>query len=151
MAEMEFQTAVRTVFAKYAVFEGRARRAEYWWWVLFTVVARAVLRIVDRLAFRMWEWPLDGMPPHMGTWMPMGNWTVMGTWMYGPGPLSGLFTLIVLLPSLAVAVRRLHDTGRSGWWLLLALIPVLGWVVLLVFMVEKGERGANAYGPEPDA
>jgi uncharacterized membrane protein YhaH (DUF805 family) len=132
MADMGFQTAVRTVFANYATFEGRARRAEYWWWVLFTAIARAVLRI------------LDGSALHMG-----GGEMGMGRWMQTPGPLAGLFTLAVLVPSLAVAVRRLHDTGRSGWWLLLVLIPVVGWIVLLVFMVEAGEKTANAYGPDP--
>ena len=67
----------------------------------------------------------------------------------GPGVLSGLYGLAVLLPGLAVGARRLHDTGRSGWWLLLLLVPVLGWIVLFVFAVLEGERKANAYGPDP--
>ena len=64
--------------------------------------------------------------------------------------LGGLVSLALLLPSLAVAVRRLHDTGRSGWWLLLGLIPIIGWIVLLVFYVQDSQ-GPNAYGPSPKA
>lgn len=63
--------------------------------------------------------------------------------------LSPLYALAVLLPSLAVAMRRLHDTGRSGWWLLLLLIPVLGWAVLLIFYCIDSEPGENAFGPNP--
>jgi len=69
----------------------------------------------------------------------------------GPGILGGLYGLVVLLPSLAVSVRRLHDTGRSGWWLLIFLIPLIGVIVLLVFAVQEGQRGDNAYGHDPKA
>lgn len=64
--------------------------------------------------------------------------------------LGGLVSLALLAPSLAVAVRRLHDTGRSGWWLLLVLLPIIGWIVLLVFYVQDSQ-GPNAYGPSPKA
>ncbi len=67
------------------------------------------------------------------------------------GLLFWLYYLAVLLPSLAVGVRRLHDTGRSGWWLLISLIPLVGVIVLIVFMVTEGERQPNAYGPDPKA
>jgi uncharacterized membrane protein YhaH (DUF805 family) len=63
--------------------------------------------------------------------------------------LSGIYSLAVLIPSLAVGVRRLHDTGKSGWWLLLALIPVVGVIVLLVFMCQDSNPGQNQYGPNP--
>lgn len=63
--------------------------------------------------------------------------------------LGGLYSLAVLIPSLAVAVRRLHDTGKSGWWVLIAIVPLIGWIVLLVFMVLPGDRGDNAHGPDP--
>lgn len=68
-----------------------------------------------------------------------------------PGTLSSLYNLAVLLPSLAVAMRRLHDTGRSGFWLLLIFIPVLGWLVLLIFYILEGTSGDNEYGPDPKA
>ena len=67
----------------------------------------------------------------------------------GMGLLGGLLTLALLIPSIAVGVRRLHDTGRSGWWLLIALIPLVGAIVLLVFTVQDSEAGANSYGPNP--
>ncbi|CAN5768070.1 hypothetical protein BH23ACT10_BH23ACT10_15590 [soil metagenome] len=65
------------------------------------------------------------------------------------GLLGSLYSLAVLIPSLAVGVRRLHDTGRSGWWLLIGLLPVIGWIVLLLFMVQDSETGTNQYGPSP--
>lgn len=67
------------------------------------------------------------------------------------GLLAGLYALAVLLPSLGVAVRRLHDTGRSGWWLLIGIVPLVGGIVLLVFFVLEGNRGMNAYGADPKA
>lgn len=63
--------------------------------------------------------------------------------------LSPLYTLAVFIPGLAVSVRRLHDTGRSGWWLLLSLVPLVGAIVVLVFMCLDSEPGANQYGPPP--
>lgn len=68
----------------------------------------------------------------------------------GLGSLAGLYTLAILIPSLAVGVRRLHDTGRSGWWLLISLIP-FGVFVLLYFLASEGEAGPNQYGPNPKA
>ncbi|WP_371537035.1 DUF805 domain-containing protein [Streptomyces sp. NBC_01023] len=65
--------------------------------------------------------------------------------------LSGLYTLAVLLPTLAVTVRRLHDTGRSGGWIFIALVPLVGWIILLVFLVLEGERQSNSHGPDPKA
>jgi len=69
----------------------------------------------------------------------------------GPGVLGGLYSLAVLIPSFAVAARRLHDTNRSGWWLLIGLIPVIGAIVLLVFMVQDSQPEDNQYGPNPKA
>jgi uncharacterized membrane protein YhaH (DUF805 family) len=63
--------------------------------------------------------------------------------------IGGVYGLLVLIPSLAVGVRRLHDIGRSGWWLLIGLIPVIGWIILIVFAVKEGDPGDNAYGPNP--
>jgi uncharacterized membrane protein YhaH (DUF805 family) len=67
----------------------------------------------------------------------------------GPGILGGIYSLAMLIPGIAVTVRRLHDTGRSGWWVLVALIPVLGFIALLVFMVLDSQPGSNEYGPNP--
>lgn len=67
----------------------------------------------------------------------------------GPGVLGSLYSLAVLIPGIAVSVRRLHDTNRSGWWLLIGLVPLIGTIVLLVFMVQDGQPGENQYGPNP--
>lgn len=108
----------------YAVFGGRARRKEYWFFVLFTGVFSFVMTLID---------------------------AVLGT--YGEGSGIGLVTAIyelaMFVPGLAVTVRRLHDTSRRGWWLLLVLIPVVGWIILFVFMVLPGRRSANRYGLDP--
>lgn len=112
------------VLKQYAVFSGRARRKEYWFFVLFNIIASAVLTIVDRIT---------------GTYSADAS----------VGLLSGIYALAVLIPSIAVSVRRLHDTGRTGWWLLIALVPVIGAIVLLIFMVLDSQPGTNEYGPSP--
>lgn len=71
------------------------------------------------------------------------------TTQFGSGILSGLYSLAVLIPGLAVAIRRLHDTGKSGWWLLLSFIPLVGAIVLIVFLVQDSQHGTNQYGPNP--
>lgn len=124
---------------RYAQFSGRARPKEYWMYVLFLILCAIVISIVETVL-------------GLGT----GNqWAYREGWMMGAGayhsggPLLGLFWLVTLIPSLAVAVRRLHDTDRSGWWLLIGLIPLIGAIVLLVFMIQSGTRGSNSYGPDP--
>jgi uncharacterized membrane protein YhaH (DUF805 family) len=109
---------------KYATFSGRAQRSEYWFFFLFYLLIVFGLALVDAM---------------LGT-------TGDGE---GLGLLSGLFVLAMLLPSLAVGVRRLHDIGRSGWWLLVSFIPLIGAIVLLVFALRDGDAGDNAYGPNP--
>ena len=107
----------------YINFQGRARRKAYWMFVLFNIIA-AVL-----------AGALDGV-------LGLGGES-------GYGPISGLYSLAVFLPGLALAVRRLHDTDRTGWWMLIGLIPVIGWIVLLVFFVTDSQPGSNQYGPNP--
>jgi uncharacterized membrane protein YhaH (DUF805 family) len=122
---MSFQDAVRICLAqKYADFSGRARRSEYWWFFLFTALIAAVASVIDSI---------------------LGTRNSTGT-----GLVQAIVQLAVLIPSLAVGVRRLHDTGRSGWWLLIGLVPVAGWVVLLIFFVQAS-HGENQYGPSPKA
>jgi uncharacterized membrane protein YhaH (DUF805 family) len=115
-----------TPLRKFADLNGRARRAEYWWFYLMVIVGYLVASIIDSLL------GLDG--------------TV------GPyGIVTMLFGLAMLLPSIAVGVRRLHDTDRSGWWMLIAFVPLVGAIVLLVFFVLEGTNGDNSYGPDPKA
>lgn len=112
------------VLKKYAVFSGRARRSEYWYFALFNFIISIVLTVFDIAA---------------GSF---SQETEMGL-------IGGIYTLAMLIPSIAVSVRRLHDTGRSGWWLLIGLIPLIGVIVLLVFAVQDSKPGQNQYGENP--
>lgn len=103
---MGFLEAVKACFGKYATFEGRARRSEYWWFALLSFVLGLI---------------------------PVINW------------IAGL---ALLLPSIAVGVRRLHDTGRCGWWILLALVPLVN-LVLIYFCIQDSVPGTNEYGANP--
>ena len=118
-----------TVLKKYAVFTGRARRAEIWYFILFNLIVSVVLQMLFGSVAETAE---DGAASPLA-FLPV------------------LYTLVILLPSLAVAIRRLHDTGRSGWWILIALIPLVGTIVLIVFYVQDGDAGDNAYGTNPKA
>jgi len=126
---MSFGQAVSAFFSNYANFRGRTRRSGYWWAALFLVVASLVLWFVDLQLFSG-MWPQELLEQ-------------------GSGPLSIVFGLAIIIPVLSLGVRRLHDTGRSGWWVLLGLIPVIGSIVLLVFYVQDSQPGENAYGPNP--
>jgi len=118
---MNMIEAVKAVFSKYATFEGRARRSEYWWFVLFNFIVSVVLAML------------------------FGG----GGNGFGGDIFSMIWTLATLLPSLAVGARRLHDTNRSGWWLLIALIPLIGMIVLIVFCASRGTPGPNRFGQDP--
>lgn len=100
---MTFGESIRTCFTKYATFDGRASRSEFWWFVLFTFLASAAAGLISEA-------------------------------------LSGLVSLATLLPSLAVGARRLHDTNRSGWFLLLWLVPLVGWIVLVVWAAQEARE-----------
>jgi uncharacterized membrane protein YhaH (DUF805 family) len=112
------------VLKKYAIFEGRAGQKEYWHFSLFSFIIIIVLSVIDIAT---------------GTF----NLNV------GLGLLSGIYTLAVLIPGIAVSVRRLHDTNRSGWWLLINAIPLIGVIVFLVFTAQTGTPGDNHYGSNP--
>jgi uncharacterized membrane protein YhaH (DUF805 family) len=115
---------VEKVFIQnYANFEGRARRAEYWYFVLFNfVLTFGVIMFGVVFAF------------------------LGGFLLY---PLLGLYSLATFIPNLAVIVRRLHDTGKSGATILIALIPLVGPILLLIYLVTEGDVGPNKYGPDP--
>lgn len=123
---MTFGDSITSAFRQYATFSGRARRSEYWWFFLFQLLVSIVAAIVD---------------------------VTLGTDAVIEDPDWGLVQLLaslsLLLPGLAVGARRLHDTDRSAWWLLIGLIPVVGVIVLLVFFVFDSTPGPNQYGPSP--
>ncbi len=100
------------VLEKYAVFTGRARRKEFWWFVLINLIIAIVLGWISEV-------------------------------------LSSIYSLAVLLPAIGVGIRRLHDTGRTGWWLLLSFIPLIGTIILIVFFAQDSQEGSNEYGSNP--
>jgi uncharacterized membrane protein YhaH (DUF805 family) len=114
---MGFSEAVRTCFAKYAEFSGRAPRSEFWFFWLFSIIADLVGEVIDK---------------------------ARGTIIVGV-----IIALVLLLPTIAVSVRRLHDIDRTGWWYLLVFVPIIGWIVLLVWYCTRGSVGPNRYGPDP--
>ena len=125
---MTFIESVRTCLKEnYCNFEGRAPRSEYWWFTLFL----ALLEIVTSV--------LDGF---LGTYTVTSSGKMIGF-------INLIFLLAILLPSIAVAVRRLHDTDRSGWFYLLVFIPLIGSIILLVFFVQQGTNGRNRFGDDP--
>jgi len=112
---MGFGEAVSTCLGKYATFDGRATRPEYWWWALFSVIVYVVAVILD-------------LATH--------------TFLIGL-----IVTLGLLLPTIAVTVRRLHDTGRSGWWYFIALIPLIGGIWLIVILAQPSTVDSSADAP----
>jgi uncharacterized membrane protein YhaH (DUF805 family) len=114
---MGFGQAISAGFSNYVNFSGRACRSEYWYWVLFIILADIVAGIID--------------------------------YLLGMQIVSSLFGLVTLLPGIAVSIRRLHDLNRTGWWILLALIPLIGWIILLIWYISKGTDGPNRFGPDP--
>ena len=120
---MNFIQSIRTCMRKYVTFSGRATRSEFWWFYLFTVLVNFSASFVGNLIF-------------------MSTFNIFSIY------LSTITSLILLLPSLAVAVRRLHDVGRSGWWILIAF-TVIGIIPLLIWYVTDTKDEENVYGPNP--
>jgi uncharacterized membrane protein YhaH (DUF805 family) len=119
---MNFWQAIRAGFSNYVTFSGRAIRSEYWYWVLFGVLGGLATEILDAGIF--------------SSQIPSAS------------PLNGVFNLLTFLPSLALAVRRLHDIDRSGWWILITL-TIVGVVLLIYWACKSGTPGPNRFGPDP--
>ncbi len=115
---MSIGEAIASCFGKYVQFSGRASRSEYWFFQLFSWLCSMVATMLGA--------GISGISN-------------------GPG-LEGIVSLVFLLPGLSVFVRRMHDTDRSGWWFWLALIPIIGWIVILVFLCQKPTPGRNRFG-----
>jgi uncharacterized membrane protein YhaH (DUF805 family) len=116
---MTFTQAIRSGFANYVNFQGRAVASEFWWWQLFTLLVAFALGMVD------------------------------GAIDLNADVISDLWALVVLLPGLAVSVRRLHDSDMSGWWIFALMIPFVGLVLLIVWFIQEGTPGYNRFGPDP--
>jgi uncharacterized membrane protein YhaH (DUF805 family) len=117
---MNFTQAIASGFQNYVNFSGRAARSEFWFWTLFSFLATAAAGIIDMVAF--------------------ANAAI--------SPLNSLVSLALLLPGLAVSVRRLHDLDRTGWWLLL-IFTAIGIILLIIWDCMKGTAGPNRFGPDP--
>lgn len=115
---------LKVVRDNYANFSGRARRQEYWMFVLFNLIFAFGIAFIAGLLGQMTD-----TPAFMGLYM--------------------IYILGIIIPSIAVAVRRLHDVGKSGWFYLIALIPLIGGIWLIVLFATEGDRGQNMYGPDP--
>jgi uncharacterized membrane protein YhaH (DUF805 family) len=116
---MDFTTAVKTSLSKYVTFSGRAARSEFWYFLLFTLIAYIPAFVIDIFLF-------NGRPI-----------------------LYYLCFLGLLLPGVAVSARRLHDIDKSAWWLLLAFVPLVGAIILIVWYCQRGTIGPNQFGPDP--
>jgi uncharacterized membrane protein YhaH (DUF805 family) len=118
---MGFGQAIAAGFNNYFDFSGRARRSAYWYFVLFLFIVGLVTALLDIVLFAAKD----------------------------IGPLNGVFSLATIVPSISVSVRRLHDIGRSGWWVLLALIPIIGWIIMIYWACQPSALQQNEYGPQP--
>lgn len=118
---MGFGQAIASCFKNYIGFEGRACRSEYWFFVLFGILAGIATSILDLVLFP-------------------GNEI---------SPINALFSLAILLPSIAVGVRRLHDIDKSGWWMLLWFLPIVGWIILIIWAATRGDEASNRFGSDP--
>ena len=116
---MDFMTAVKTCLGKYATFQGRAARSEYWFFTLFMFITSMIASVIAGASLGV----LSVLPMVL---------------------LIGLF-----VPSIAVSVRRLHDLDKSGWWILIILIPLIGGLVLLWWSCKRGTEGQNMFGSDP--
>lgn len=118
-AQTGFVAAIKKGFRGYVVWNARSTRSEYWWWVLFGIVVGLVAGFLDTFLFN--------------------------TQTFGIGPVSAIANLALFLPGLSIIVRRLHDTDRSGWWVWIALIPIVGVIILLVFMLLPSNMGPTRW------
>lgn len=118
---MDFVPAIKSGFENYVNFSGRSCRSAYWFWILFTFIVSIVANILDMALMAAIGLPILGL----------------------------IWSLAIILPSIAVGVRRLHDIDKSGWWILIGFIPIIGWIIFIIWACTKGTDGANRFGPDP--
>ena len=135
-----------TLKNRYAQFNGRATRSEFWYFVLFNIIGTILLNIIDGILGTNYTYEIASSV------MPGGTEITAAAATQSIGYLSSLYGLILLIPGIAVAIRRLHDIGKSGWWILLGMIPIVNFIgifVLIYFYVLDSQPGENIYGPNP--
>lgn len=123
---MNFRIAIIKCFMLYAIFSGRAKRAEFWWFFLFCMIVGLMGSVIDASL---------GLDAAIG----------------GNGVFTTLIQLATFLPSIAVGSRRLHDTNRSGWWQLLWIVVFIGWIPLIIWLASTSKNENNRFGDEPNA
>ena len=132
---MTFMQSISTCFSKYVVFSGRARRSEYWWFVLFGLIVSIVATRIDTSLFGSgFAFQTDGSV----------RLRAHSSGVFGP-----ILSLILFLPSVSVMVRRLHDLDKSGWWWFINFVPLIGWIIFIVWMASEGTQGPNRFGNPP--
>lgn len=134
---MGFVESVKYNFTHYADFKGRAPRSQFWWWQLFVWLSYMILNTIDGAL----GWNMVSLPDTSGQMVP--------TAVYGGGVLATIWGLALLIPNIAVAVRRLHDTDKSGWWFLLNFLCCIGTIILIIWYLLPGTKGDNRHGPDP--
>lgn len=127
---MNFVDAVKAGYRNYVKFSDRSSRSEYWWWALYQFAVSIVIGLI-----------FGGGAAQTG---PEGV-----SFVYQGGIVANIWAIAHLLPNIAVGVRRLHDIGRSGWWLLIGLVPLVGLIVLIVWFCKKGDEAPNNFGSNP--
>jgi uncharacterized membrane protein YhaH (DUF805 family) len=132
---MSFNDAVKSCWSQFATFSGRARRSEYWWFYLFSILVSSGSFLIAGILG--------------GTAVGVGGQSTGGVVLGLLFMIAGVVNLALLIPGLAVFCRRLHDTGRSGWWWLIGIVPFVGSIVLLVFLCSDSQPENNRYGPSP--
>ena len=127
---MNMIEAVKSFYTNYVNFSGRSQRSALWWFVLFNLIVSVVIAMVEG-----------------GGSGSMGGGAMAYT--YNAGPVGIVWSLVNIIPGIALSIRRLHDLDKSGWWMLIALIPLIGAIILLVWDCQKGTEGPNRFGPDP--
>jgi len=138
---MDLVENFKTVVMRWNNFQGRATRSEYWKFMLASFIISFILTMVDAVVFKDSGATVASQSDSFAAGFAAGANT---------GPLRSIYSLIVLIPSLAVGFRRLHDIGKTAWWLLLWLVPILGWGILIYFLVKDSVED-NKFGPNPKA
>lgn len=140
---MTFSESIHSVFSKYATFSGRASRSEYWYFALFNFIVMVILWIVAALCTPSLdiEQFSSSQEYMMAAEAAVPGWISVIYWIY---------CIAVLIPCLAVSVRRLHDIGNGGGWIFINLIPLIGSIWYLVYMILPSQLGDNRFGPQPE-
>ncbi|MCM1519339.1 MAG: DUF805 domain-containing protein [Lachnoclostridium sp.] len=139
---MTFSQSIKSVFSKYVTFSGRASRSEYWYFALFNFIIYAVIYCIAAATT-----PVDVTEAVSGNGYFYSCFAALPTWA---SCVLSIYGLVVLLPSLAVSVRRLHDIGNGGGWIFINLIPLIGAIWYLVYMILPSQLGDNRFGPQPE-